>query len=186
MNDAELARRCIDGDPAAWGELVRANLDLVHRAVGRVLGAAGADVEDVLQTLFLKLMEADCRRLRSFQGRSKLSTWLVSVARREALDYLERRGRAAAPVPKSATTDLAGDPASALDAAHESKRVQAALERLPARDGLLLQLVCVDGATYDEAARLLAAPLNSISPWLGRAKERLKALLCTDAGASSL
>jgi RNA polymerase sigma-70 factor (ECF subfamily) len=186
MNDSELARRCIDGDPAAWGELVRGNLDLVHRAVGRVLGAAGADVEDVLQTLFLKLMEEDCRRLRSFQGRSKLSTWLVSVARREALDHLERNGRATAPREPRFRFDPPGDPAAMLDAVLESKRLQAALDRLPARDSLLLQLVCVDGASYEEAARLLGAPLNSISPWLGRAKERLKALLCTDAGASSL
>jgi RNA polymerase sigma-70 factor (ECF subfamily) len=187
MDDAELARRCIAGDPAAWGELVRRNLDLVHRAVGRVLGPAPADVEDVLQTLFLKLMESDARRLRSFQGRSKLSTWLVAVARREALDFLEKKGRPAPPGPEPVERLTAQD---AVDAAQEAKRVQSALDRLPPRDSLLLQLVCVDGASYEEAARLLAAPVNSISPWLGRAKDRLKALLaekrCTDAGASTL
>ena len=189
MNDAELARRCTEGDTSAWGELVRRNLDLVHRAVGRVLGAGGADIEDVLQTLFLKLMEEDCRRLRSFQGKSRLSTWLVAVARREALDFLEKRGRAAARREPRFSFDPGGDPAATLDSALEARRVQAALDRLPARDSLLLQLVCVDGASYEEAARLLAAPLNSISPWLGRAKDRLKILLaekCTDAGASSL
>jgi len=79
MDDAELARKCIAGDVSAWAELVRRHLEVVHRAVSRVLGAVPADVEDVLQTLFLKLMEADARRLRSFQGRSKLSTWLVAV-----------------------------------------------------------------------------------------------------------
>ena len=188
MNDDELARRCIAGDSSAWGELVRRNLDLVHRAVERVLGAAPADVEDVLQTLFLKLMEADCRRLRSFQGRSKLSTWLVAVARREALDFLGKRGRAVSLGPEP--MQRLADPGTAVDAAQEAKRVQSALDRLPPRDSLLLQLVCMDGASYEEAARLLDAPLNSISPWLGRAKERLKSLLdqkrCTDAGASSL
>lgn len=176
MNDAELARRCIEGDPSAWSELLGGNLDLIHRAVARVVGGSEADVEDVLQTLFLKLMEQDCRRLRSFQGKSKLSTWLVAVARREALDLLDRRGRTAA-VPERPVSDPLGDPGTALDAAQESKRVKAALDRLPPRDSLLLQLVCVDGASYEEAALLLAAPLNSISPWLGRAKERLKALL---------
>jgi RNA polymerase sigma-70 factor (ECF subfamily) len=195
MNDGELARRCIVGDPSAWEELVRRNLDLVHRTVGRVLGASEADVEDVLQTLFLKLMEEDCRRLRSFQGRSKLSTWLVAVARREALDFLEKKGRAPATPPGSQTvdrlaSDLAVDPGTAIDAVIEAKKVQAALDRLPARDSLLLQLVCVDGASYEEAARLLTAPLNSISPWLGRSKERLRAILaeerCTDPGPSSL
>src|SRR5436190_22506939 len=116
MSDDELARRCIAGDSIAWGELVRRNLDLVHRAVGRVLGAAPADIEDVLQTLFLKLMEEDCRRLRSFQGRSKLSTWLVAVARREALDYLQKKGRALPSGPEP-TERLAsagtGDPGTA-------------------------------------------------------------------------
>ena len=193
MDDAELARRCIAGDSAAWGELVRSHLDIVHRAVDRVLGGVPTDVEDVLQTLFLKLMEADARRLRSFQGRSKLSTWLVAVARREALDFLSRKGRpvpaVAAPVEQLAA-ESAPDPGTAVDAAQESKRVRSALDRLPPRDSLLLQLVCVDGASYEEAARLLSAPVNSISPWLHRAKDRLKILLaenrCTDAGASSL
>jgi RNA polymerase sigma-70 factor, ECF subfamily len=187
MDDAELARKCIAGDSAAWGELVRRHLDLVHRAVDRVLGGSPSDVEDVLQTLFLKLMEADARRLRSFQGRSKLSTWLVAVARHEAFDFLTRKGRTA---PRGPAPIEQLDPGTAVDAAQESKRVRSALDRLPPRDSLLLQLVCVDGASYEEAAQLLSAPVNSISPWLHRAKDRLKTLLaekrCTDAGASSL
>ena len=32
-------------------------------------------------------------------------------------------------------------------------------------------------ATYGQVARILAVPANSISPWLGRAKDRLKILL---------
>jgi RNA polymerase sigma factor (sigma-70 family) len=52
-----------------------------------------------------------------------------------------------------------------------------AIERLPARDALLVRLVYLDGATYEEAAALLAVPVNSVSPWLVRAKERLRALL---------
>lgn len=193
MDDTELAQRCVDGDHAAWGELVRRHLDLVHRAVGRVLGPVPADIEDVLQTLFVKLMEQDRRRLRSFQGRSKLSTWLVAIARREALDFLEKRGRrgpSAAQPSERLLADGTEDPGAAVDRAQHARRVQAALGRLPARDSLLLQLICVDGASYGEAARLLQVPLNSISPWLGRAKERLKSLLdpkrCTDAGASTL
>ena len=187
MDDAELARRCIAGDSAAWGELVRSHLDIVHRAVDRVLGGVPADVEDVIQSLFLKLMEADARRLRSFQGRSKLSTWLFAVARREALDFLARKGR---PVPAGPGPTEPLDPGTAIDAAQASTQVRSALDRLPPRDSLLLQLVCVDGASYEEAAQLLSAPVNSISPWLHRAKDRLKTLLsekrCTDAGASSL
>jgi len=179
MNETELARRCVGGDPSAWDELVRHHLEMICRAVRRVLGDE-ADVEDVIQTLFVKLLERDCRRLRSFQGRSKFSTWLVAVARRVALEHLERKKKPAPPAARALetlVTELKDDPGSHLDGEQATRRLQAAMDRLPARDGLLVQLVYVDGASYEEAARFLAVPVNSVSPWLGRAKERLRAFL---------
>ncbi len=181
MNDTELARRCAGGDPSAWDELVGRHVEAVFRAVARVLGG-DADAEDVVQTVFLKLLDENGRRLRTYQGRSRLSTWLVAVARREALDHLERRKRPLPAPPGTRpldllVTELKDDPALRSDGAEASRRLEAAMDRLPARDGLLVRLVCVDGASYEEAARFLAVPLNSISPWLGRAKERLRALL---------
>lgn len=172
MNDGELARRCARGEASAWEELLRSSLDVVWRAVARVLETE-ADVEDVVQSLFVKLLEEDGRRLRSFQGRSRITTWLVAVARRDALEYAEKRRR---PSP-SGSPPPALDPALLLETAQDAQKVQDAVERLPARDRLLVRLIYMDGASYDDAARLLAVPVNSISPWLGRAKERLREIL---------
>lgn len=44
------------------------------------------DTNDILQNAFLKAWQA----LNSFQGRSKLSTWLYRIAVNEALDHLRR------------------------------------------------------------------------------------------------
>ena len=44
-------------------------------------------------------------------------------------------------------------------------------------DNALLALVYLDACPYREVARLLAVPENSISPWLARARDRLKAAL---------
>ena len=182
MNDTEIVQRCARLDPWAWRGLVMENLDVIHRAVSRVLGkSARSEAEDVVQAVFLKLLEDDCRRLRTFEGRCRLSTWLVTVARREALDFLQRRKRTpAVPISRSLdrlVTDLKDDPAVVAEASQLSEGIQAALERLPTRDHLLLRMIYLDGATYGQVSRILAVPANSISPWLGRAKDRLKKLL---------
>ncbi len=189
MNETEFALRCAEGDPSAWDRLVRENIDVLCRAVRRVVAkAAGeSEVEDVLQSFFLKLLEGGGRRLRSFQGKCRLSTWLVAVARREALDWLRRKrvrdARAAIPPDDGRLGKLAGDdPGSAAAASQDSRRIRLALESLPARDQLLLRLICLEEAPYEEAARFLAVPLNSISPWLGRAKARLREILVEASG----
>ena len=181
MDDTELARRCVEGDSSAWGQLVHLHLDVVYRSARRVLGG-DADVEDVVQSVFVKLVDHGCRRLRSFQGRSRLSTWLVAVTRREALDHLgkSRRAEVAKVSLDRLVHELQDDPASPMEVEQESARVRSALDRLPVRDGLLVRLVYVDGASYEEAAKLLAVPVNSISPWLVRSKERLRGFLQKD------
>jgi RNA polymerase sigma-70 factor (ECF subfamily) len=194
--DRQLAQRCIAGDARAWDELVRRHLGLLCRAVRKVLELRSAtveeeDIKDVLQSLFLKLWEDDRRRLRTWQGRSRLSTWLVTVARREALSHLERQRRAGRALFKLASglaagngacpprllSDLRGDVLADLEAAETSAQVRDAVSQLPVRDRLLVRLVYFDELSYKEAARALDIPLNSVSPWLVRARRRLAALL---------
>ena len=187
MDDQELIRRCTLGEAEAWQELVRRHVPLLFAAVARTVGPAEA--EDVLQGLFLKLWEDGRRRLRTFQGKSRLSTWLVAVAHREAVDHARSSGardrlRAA---PASVLAVLNGH-APATDGSAASREaeaaVHAALGRLPARDRLLVRLVYLDECPYREVARLLAVPENSISPWLVRARGRLEALLRRDGGGT--
>jgi RNA polymerase sigma-70 factor (ECF subfamily) len=181
MDDLDLVQRCILGDASAWDRLVRRHVPVLHAAVTRTVGPSEA--EDVLQRVFLKLWEDGRRRLRTYHGGSRLSTWLVAIAHREAID----RARAAG-VRTRTTASLAAvlnghanphaAPADRRAEDGESERaLLGAIEGLPARDRLLVRLVCLDARPYAEVARLLAVPENSISPWLQRAKERLKAAL---------
>lgn len=173
-DDLDLARRCVLGDPAAWERLVRDHVPILHAAVARVVGAR--DAEDVLQRVFLKLWEDGRRRLATFRGRSRLSTWLVAVARREALDRSRvDAGRAVAP-PEARNGHA--PPVDLMASAREGREaVLSAIERLPPRDRLLVRLVYVDARSYADVARLLSVPENSISPWLQRARVRLAATL---------
>jgi RNA polymerase sigma-70 factor (ECF subfamily) len=171
MEDRELAALCSRGDPSAWNELVRRTVDMVFGAVRSILGPQ--DAEDVVQSVYLKLMEQNGRRLAGFQGKSRISTWLVTIARREALDFARRiRRRAAAALPDSLTalqTEI-GDPA-------DEPSLGEAMARMPERDQLLLRLIYADGASYQQAAQIMSVPVNSLSPWLIRAKDRLRGLI---------
>ncbi len=194
--DRATLRALVDGDRVAWRAFVRAHVGLLHAAVVRVIERSadgdGFDADDVVQAVFVKLWEDGRRRLASFRGRSRLSTWLVAVAQREAFDRVRAR-RPNGSVPDSSPAGEPGptapDAAAAAIQRESGEALGSALERLPARDRLLVSLVHVDGRSYADVARLLAVPENSISPWLGRARRRLARLLRperTDSRPASL
>ncbi len=189
-DESQFVRRLIAGEPDAWRDWVRGSAAILHSTVARALGAAaGIDPEDVVQAVYAKLWADDRRRLKAFRGTSRLSTWLVAVAHREALDRLRASARTSrgvlslngsadghesnglVPAAKSPPPDRAAVDRESLAA------LLLAVDRLPPRDRLLVRLVHVDGRPYAEVALLLAVPENSIGPWLLRARERLRTLL---------
>ncbi len=189
MSDRELVRRCIDGETGAWNTLVRRHLDLLYALVAKILRPqlqfeAEPEIEDVLQAVFTKLWADDRRRLRAFEGRARLSTWLVVIARREALDRLRGRGireRSKADydivMAAAVSSEDDVDPVHASERAEEQAAVGAALAQLPPRDRLLLQLIYGEDCAYAEVARLLDVAENSIGPMLQRARKRLRTVL---------
>ncbi len=187
MDDTELLERCIAGDPVAWDQLVRAHVGVMHAVVARLLGRSSGpalDIEDVLQGVFLKLWEDDRRRLRTFRGGSRLSTWLAAVARREALDRLRGRARrtrhtAAYQEQRKESEPMAPSPLSTAVEREGGVRVADALQAISARDRLLVTLLGSEGWSYRDAARVLGVRENSMGPLLKRARERLASALAS-------
>lgn len=189
MSDHELVRRCIKGEPDAWETFVRSHLDLLYALVAKILRPqlqfeADPEIEDVLQAVFTKLWADDRRRLRAFEGRSRLSTWLVVIARREALDRLRGRGireRSKSDfevaVAATASDEAGSDPVRGSSQAEEQQAVVVALGQLGARDSLLLKLVYSEECAYAEVSKLLDVAENSVGPMLQRARKRLRTLL---------
>ncbi len=84
--DSELVAQARCGDLDAFEELVRRHTQLIYRTLIAILGDA-ADAQDAMQDTLLSAF----KHVGGFQGRSKFSTWLVSIARNAALQRL--RGR---------------------------------------------------------------------------------------------
>ncbi|MEM7607698.1 MAG: RNA polymerase sigma factor [Myxococcota bacterium] len=89
--DHRLLQEAASGDRAATRALYRQHVDAVHRQVARILGASDGDVEDVVQKVFLAVLEGANR----FRGQSKVSSWIMGIAVRRALDEARARTRRA-------------------------------------------------------------------------------------------
>ena len=78
--------RCKAGNHAAFIELIQQGSPIARRAIRSILRNT-ADVDDVMQETAMAAFKA----VRSFNGRSKFSTWLTRIAVNNALMLLRRR-----------------------------------------------------------------------------------------------
>ena len=94
-NESELISSAIAGDEQAFTQLVSQYRPQVYGIVKRMIGHP-EDTEDIVQEALLKAWKA----LGTFKQESRLSTWLIAIATRTAIDVLrhQKRWRAEAQV----------------------------------------------------------------------------------------
>ena len=131
-----------------------------------------AEAEEVLQTVYLKILQGKA----SFDGQSKLQTWLFAVIRNTAIS--ERRKslvRSIATPPFENTIDARSQ--IDLERSEMQQRFQAALQRLPARQRETLHLVFYQELSLSEAAQVMSISIGSARQHYERGKNRLRELL---------
>jgi RNA polymerase sigma-70 factor (ECF subfamily) len=175
--DAELARRCRAGDPAAWRELVRRHGGRVHRLAVRMLGD-GADADDAFQETFLRVR----RSFDSNDPTRPLRPWVSRTAYNVCTRKLgERtRGRArVAEVDEVAVFEDVDEPGPEARVAGEqsSRALLGALESLSAEDRGIVLMRYREGLSVAEVAEATGMPANTVKTRLHRARAGLRALL---------
>src|SRR5262245_58709818 len=85
-SDEQLIADYRDGNDAAFAELVRRNLAVVHRFALRFARTADA-AEDVAQQTFVRAW----RSIGSFTEGRRFRPWLFEIAKNVALDALKKR-----------------------------------------------------------------------------------------------
>lgn len=184
-DDGELVRRCLAGTRSAWEDFARAYEEVVVGAVRHTLirlcrRAPVEDVENVVQDIFSGLLEHSGRRLRLYSGRCSLKGWLRSVAMRRTLNYVrDERRRRGRPLDERLLFVPEAGRSEAEDAmAERIRRLDASLNRLAARDRLVLRLYYLDGVPLKSIAALLGVSRNTIWPMVTRARQRLYRQMC--------
>jgi RNA polymerase sigma-70 factor (ECF subfamily) len=153
--------------PAGVAELYERHYEAVFRAALRVTGNA-ADAEDVLQTVFLRLV--------SWKDEGALSGRPTAYFRRAAVnaavDLLRHRAVHAETAYDDEAMSAAPEPALLL-----KEQLRRAVATLLAEDATLFLLRHVEGLSLDELAAVFGLEKNTVAVRLHRIRLRLQAEL---------
>jgi RNA polymerase sigma-70 factor, ECF subfamily len=173
--DEALIERTLDGELAAFEELVERHRDIVFRTAARIVGPGEA--EDVTQDAFLRAFH----RLDQYRGTAAFRTWLLQIAQNAALNTLARaRRRPAEPAsdsPEVPDRDPVRQPVTRLERRERQQRLELKLRSLRPEYRNLLVLRDLEGLSYAEIAEVLEMPLGSVKGRLHRARDELIELL---------
>lgn len=157
---------------------LKAELEKLHQAsFGWALNCCRhnrADAEEVLQTVYLKILQGKA----IYRGESKLRTWLFAVIRKTAIS--ERRKQVLRSLITIDNTNDKRDsqqPEIELERSEMQQRFQRALAGLPGRQRETLHLVFYQDLSLSEAAEVMNISIGSARRHYERGKQHLRETL---------
>jgi len=164
----------------AFRILVERHGAMVHAVCRRVLGPSG-DCDDAFQATFLILIQ----KARSIRKGDSLGSWLHGVALRVARRARDQSRRSRSVFRSEDYQALARRPGQASSSVDGSAAIHEEIERLPERLRDPVILCCLEGRSYDEAARALGLKESSLRGRLHRGRKTLERRLKMRAGLES-
>jgi len=162
-------RRAARGDERAWRDLVARYQQPIHSLIWRLLaGRARHRVEDLVQETFVRVLRA----LPGFDpaGPASLSTWVLTIATRLALNDLRR--------PEHAEIAVELEASERTDESTERKKLGAAIAKgvavLPDAQRAVFVLREYHDLDYQEIADVLELDLGTVKSRLARARTALR------------
>lgn len=169
-------RRAQRGDERAWRALVEHYQHPIHALVWRLLaGRVRHRVEDLVQDTFVRVLRA----LPAFDlhGPATLSTWMLTIATRVALNEL-RRAELATLDPEAAARIEGGErPDRSTERRQLAAAIGAGLATLPDAQRAVFVLREYHDLEYAEIAAALEVDLGTVKSRLTRARAALRAHL---------
>ena len=168
-SDAALMAQVAQGDRRAIRVLFERYQLVVYRFVLRLTGNS-ASAEDIVSEVFLELW----RHAASFEGRSRLSTWILAIARNKTVSA--RRGRGEGPLDDAvaqAVPDEAATAEQTLDAARRGAILRQCLARLSAPHREIIDLVYYHEKSVEEVAAIVGAGTATVKTRMFYARRRL-------------
>lgn len=163
--DPAIVARAQRGEPEALDSVLAELYPLVRKHVTLLLGRSAA-ADDAVQEAMIDI----ARSLRSYEGRSKLTTWALRIAQRKVCRHRGRLRRD----PLHQTGEITDLPFELSSPDRELLIIlMQALDRIPPKQAEAFVLTEVLGFTTDEAARILGAFANTVASRKRHAREAL-------------
>lgn len=178
--DAELVKRCLAADAAAWEALLQTHTRKIYNLCYRFTGRP-AESEDLTQEVFIKVFQT----LRTFDAaQGTFGTWLSRVARNHLVDHYRRTKKDR--ITSSLDDELATfeekpspevEPVAHLETRERRELLQRGLERLSPdlREAVVLR--DLQDLDYDEIAQVLGVPVGTVKSRINRGRLELARVL---------
>ncbi len=170
--EAHLIARIAARDPRAFEEVYRAYHSRLTRFLDRLTRRAGL-VEEVLNDTMLVVWN----RADSYNGQSKVSTWIFAIAYRKALKSLKRFDEATEDEEQDQRVSSDAGPEQELGRRQMRSALDRALEGLTPNHRAVIELTYFHGVGYREIAQIVDCPVDTVKTRMFHARRRLRALL---------
>jgi RNA polymerase sigma-70 factor (ECF subfamily) len=172
-SDAILVNRIAAGDKLAMQALFARHRTSVYRWLLRFVSN-----ETLAEELLSEVLLDVWRQADRFEGRSSVSTWLLSIARFKALSARRRQTEAELDEKIETTiTDPANDPEATLQEKNRGELLRQALTRLSPEHREIIDLVYYHEKSVDECAHILGIPAATVKTRMFYARKKLAELV---------
>jgi len=172
MSDESLLTAIANGDEQAMQRFFSQYANDVYRFV---MGRCGDShlASDILNVVMLDVW----RQADRFQGRSKVTTWLMGIARHKLIDHYRREQRHQHDELDTATVDPAPPSEQVVAAAQHAEWVKRCLEGLGGLQRDIVHLAFYQDMAYPEIAEIVECPVGTVKSRMFHAREALRRCL---------
>jgi RNA polymerase sigma-70 factor (ECF subfamily) len=173
ISDDMLLESIADGNRTAMHMLYCRHNVRVYRFILRIVRDATA-AEDLVSQVFLDVW----RTAGQFQGRSQVSTWLLSIARFKALTAMrQRRFEDIDQEDVRQIPDGADTPETSLDRSDTSAILRACVQKLSPAHREIITLVYYHEKSVEEVGQIIGIPQSTVKTRMFYARKQLADLL---------
>ena len=177
FDETRLIARIVTGDLRAFEQLYR----IYHPRLSRFLINILRQPQLVEEALHDTLMVV-WKRPESFNGTSKVSTWIFAIAYRTALKARSRYDAPVEDVHAERRPSPDADPEQALGVGQMQQVLSTALDQLSADHRAVVDLTYFHEAGYREIAEIMDCPVGTVKTRMLHARRRLKDILGDQLG----
>ena len=177
LDETRLIARIVERDLRAFEQLYRIYHPRLSRFLINMLRRPQL-VEEALNDTLMVVW----KRPESFNGTSKVSTWIVAIAYRTALKARSRYDEPMEDLEAGARASLELGPEQQLGQRQTQAILSQAMGQLSAEHRAVVDLTYFHEAGYREIAEILDCPVGTVKTRMLHARRRLKTLLADQFG----
>lgn len=143
--------------------------------ISRKSNASPADIDDLLQNVFIKVY----KNMKEFDSSLRFSSWIYRICYHEMIDWYRKEKRephTSFDADETLINTLASDDNTATIALSEEKKnvIRKALDSLEQKYKDIIELRFYEEKSYEEIADILRIPPGTVATHLNRVKKILK------------